>query len=98
MSWAGPDAAVPLPAGGRPTGVEGTMVTTGTIVKADSVLAHTAREVLAAHAGGAGPRDGMTICPVCGYSLPCASGRAAAEVLLAAGLAQSSGLVGWARR
>jgi hypothetical protein len=64
-----------------------------TYVKPDSVLARTAREVVEAHAGGAGPRDGMTACPVCGQPLPCSTGRAAAEVLFAAGLAQSSGLV-----
>jgi hypothetical protein len=66
-------------------------------VKPDSVLARTAREVMAAHAGGAGPRAGLTVCPVCGEPLPCASGRAAAEVLFAAGLAESSGLIDAAR-
>ena len=35
----------------------------------------------------------MMACPVCGLQLPCPTGRAAAEVLFAAGLAQSSGLV-----
>ena len=70
---------------------------TGTYVKPDSVLARTAREVVAAHAGGAGPRPGMTTCPVCGEPLPCPTGRAAAEVLFAAGLAESSGLVDAAR-
>ncbi|HEY7273952.1 MAG TPA: hypothetical protein VH502_14565, partial [Actinoplanes sp.] len=64
-----------------------------TYVKPDSVLARTAREVVEAHAGGSGPRGGMMACPVCGQSLPCPTGRAAAEVLFAAGLAQSSGLV-----
>ena len=39
----------------------------------------------------------MTTCPVCGEPLPCASGRAAAEVLFAAGLAELSGLVDAAR-
>jgi hypothetical protein len=68
-----------------------------TYVKPDSVLARTAREVLEAHAGGAGPRDGMMACPICGLTLPCPTGRAAAEVLFAAGLAQSSGLVEAAR-
>jgi DNA-binding LacI/PurR family transcriptional regulator len=62
-----------------------------TYVNPDSLLARTARETLAAHAGGAGPGDGMTACPVCGEPLPCSSGRAAAEVLFAAGLAESSG-------
>ena len=68
-----------------------------TFVKPDSVLARTAREVMQAHGGGAGPRDGMITCPVCGEPLPCTSGRAAAEVLFAAGLAESSGLVDAAR-
>src|SRR6185295_3077860 len=52
---------------------------------------------LEAHAGGGGPREGMMTCPVCGEPLPCSSGRAAAEVLFAAGLAESSGLVAAAR-
>ena len=74
------------------------MASTGTYVDPDSVLARTAREMVEAHAGGAGPREGMTICPVCGEPLPCSSGRAAAEVLFAAGLAESSGLVAAARK
>lgn len=69
-----------------------------TYVNPDSLLARTARETLAAHAGGAGPTDTMTICPVCGEPLPCPSGRAAAEVLFAAGLAESSGLIEAARQ
>src|SRR3982751_1463564 len=69
-----------------------------TYVNPDSVLARTAREVMQAHGGGAGPREGMTTCPVCGEPLPCPTGRAAAEVLFAAGLAQSSGLVDAARQ
>ncbi|HET6529115.1 MAG TPA: hypothetical protein VFH03_00655, partial [Actinoplanes sp.] len=73
------------------------MVSTGTYVNPDSVLARTAREMVEAHAGGGGPRDGMTICPVCGEPLPGPSGRAAAEVLFAAGLAERSGLVAAAR-
>ncbi|MGX6603817.1 hypothetical protein ACWKSP_16975 [Micromonosporaceae bacterium Da 78-11] len=68
-----------------------------TYVNPDSVLARTAQEMLEAHAGGAGPSAGMTRCPVCGEPLPCASGRAAAEVLFAAGLAERSGLVAAAR-
>ena len=74
------------------------MASTGTFVNPDSVLARTAREMMEAHAGGAGPREGMTICPVCSRPLPCPSGRAAAEVLLAAGLAQSSGLISASRQ
>ena len=66
-------------------------------VKPDSVLARTAREVMAAHAGGAGPQEGMTTCPICGEPLPCTSGRRAAEVLFAAGLAELSGLIDAAR-
>jgi hypothetical protein len=73
------------------------MASTGTYVNPDSVLARTAREMLEAHAGGGGPREGMMTCPVCGEPLPCSSGRAAAEVLFAAGLAESSGLVAAAR-
>jgi hypothetical protein len=75
--------------------------TTGVYVKPDSVLAHTAREMVEAHFGGSGPRDGVTVCPTCGDPLPCAAGRAAAEVLAAAGLAQTSqasGLVQAARQ
>ncbi|MDT5032241.1 MAG: hypothetical protein QOC94_2412 [Actinoplanes sp.] len=68
-----------------------------TFVKPDSVLARTAWEVAEAHAGGAGPRTGLTVCPVCGEPLPCSTGRAAAEVLFAAGLAESSGLIDAAR-
>jgi hypothetical protein len=64
-----------------------------TYVKPDSVLARTAQEVAQAHAGGRGPSAGMTICPLCAEPLPCSAARAAAEVLLAAGLALSSGLV-----
>ncbi|WP_344572667.1 hypothetical protein, partial [Winogradskya humida] len=62
-------------------------------VKPDSVLARTAWEMLQSHAGGQGPHDGITICPVCGERLPCTAGRAAAEVVAAAGLAESSGLI-----
>src|SRR4051794_35193516 len=69
-----------------------------TLVNPDSVLARTAQEALEAHAGGAGPREGMMNCPVCGEPLPCPTGRAAAEVLFAAGLAQSSGLIDAARQ
>ena len=75
--------------------------TTGVYVKPDSVLARTAREMVEAHFGGSGPRDGVTVCPTCGDPLPCAAGRAAAEVLAAAGLAQTaraSGLVQAARQ
>jgi hypothetical protein len=70
----------------------------GVFVKPDSVLARTAREMLDAHAGGSGPRDGMTICPQCGEPLPCGAGQAAAEVVTAAGLAETSGLVAAARQ
>ena len=66
-------------------------------VDPESVLARTAWEMVQTHAGGLGPHDGMTICPVCGDPLPCAAGRAAAEVLAAAGLAESSGLTAAAR-
>src|SRR5690349_20193752 len=62
-------------------------------VNPDSVLARTAWEMVQTHAGGLGPHAGMTVCPVCGEPLPCAAGRAAAEVLAAAGLAESSGLI-----
>ncbi|WP_268240501.1 hypothetical protein, partial [Mangrovihabitans endophyticus] len=68
-----------------------------TFIDPGSVLARTAREMLAAHGGGTGPRDGTAPCPVCGEPLPCASGRAAAEVLFAAGLAEESGLISAAR-
>ena len=64
----------------------------------DSILARTAREVLEAHAGGHGPGDGLTVCPACGERLPCAAGQAAAEVVVAAGLAEESGLVAASRR
>src|SRR6188768_1612518 len=67
-------------------------------INPDSVLARTAWEMVQTHAGGLGPHDGMTICPVCGEPLPCTAGRAAAEVVAAAGLAQSSGLVDAARQ
>ena len=50
------------------------MASTGAIVNPDSVLARTAREMVEAHAGGGGPREGMTACPVCGEPLPCPSG------------------------
>src|SRR5688500_18123115 len=69
-----------------------------TFVDPDSVLARTAREMLSAHAGGRGPSDARTECPVCGERLPCAAGRSAQEVLVAAGLAESSGLVSAARK
>src|SRR5690348_4572806 len=62
-------------------------------VDPDSVLARTAQQMLAAHAGGAGPSEGMTECPVCGEPLPCPAGRSAAEVVEAAGLAEASGLI-----
>ena len=74
------------------------MAPTQAYVKPDSVLARTAREMLEAHAGGAGPSTVMTRCPLCGEPLPCSSGRAAAEVLFAAGLAESSGLVAASRQ
>ena len=61
---------------GRFDGDEDTMASTETFVKPESVLARTAREMVEAHGGGAGPSEGMTICPVCGEPLPCASGRA----------------------
>jgi hypothetical protein len=67
-------------------------------VNPDSVLARTAREMLAAHGGGEGPRGELTICPVCYENLPCPAGVAAAEVLAAAGLAEASGLVSAARQ
>ena len=35
------------------------MASTGTYVNPDSVLARTAREMLEAHAGGGGPREGI---------------------------------------
>src|SRR6185436_1536078 len=66
-------------------------------VDPDSVLARTALGMLEAHAGGAGPSEGMTECPACGEPLPCPVGRAAAEVVEAAGLAEASGLVTAAR-
>ncbi|WP_213008295.1 hypothetical protein, partial [Paractinoplanes toevensis] len=69
------------------------MAPTETFVDPESVLAQTAREMLATHAGGAGPSEGMTECPVCGEPLPCPAGRSAAEVLEAAGLAEASGLI-----
>jgi hypothetical protein len=50
-------------------------------VNPDSVLARTAWEMVQTHAGGLGPHDGMTVCPVCGERLPCSVGRAAAEVV-----------------
>src|SRR4051794_35812987 len=90
-------AAAPSPRAGNDGGWGNGMAST-TLVKPDSVLARTARESLEAHAGGAGPREGMTICPVCGEPLPCPTGRAAAEVLFAAGLAQSSGLIDASRQ
>src|SRR4051794_29603166 len=90
-------AAAPSPRGGNRRGWGDTMAST-TLVKPDSVLARTAQEALEAHAGGAGPREGMMACPVCGEPLPCPTGRAAAEVLFAAGLAESSGLIEAARR
>jgi hypothetical protein len=68
------------------------MTSTRTFVDPESVLARTARETAEAHTGE------TAICPACGEPLPCASGRAAAEVLLAAGLAESSGLVAAARQ
>lgn len=71
---------------------------TGVYVNPDSVLARTAREMLEAHAGGAGPSAAMVRCPVCGEELPCAVGRSAAEVLFAAGLAEQSGLVAATRQ
>jgi hypothetical protein len=75
---------------------------TGSVyVKPDSVLARTAQDMVEAHFGGFGPRDGYTVCPQCGDPLPCAAGRAAAEVLAAAGLArtsQASGLIQAARQ
>jgi hypothetical protein len=67
-------------------------------VDPDSILARTAREVLEAHAGGHGPGEGLTVCPACGERLPCAAGQAAAEVVVAAGLAEESGLVAASRR
>ncbi|WP_203726165.1 hypothetical protein, partial [Paractinoplanes durhamensis] len=73
------------------------MAPTEAFVDPDSVLAQTAREMLAAHAGGAGPSEGMMECPVCGEPLPCPAGRSAAEVLEAAGLAEASGLVAMSR-
>ena len=69
-----------------------------TYVKPDSVLALTAVEVAAAHAGTAEPGEEMTTCPVCGEPVPCGAGRSAAEVLLAAGLAEQSGLIEAVRR
>jgi len=66
-------------------------------VNPDSVLARTAWEMVQTHAGGLGPHAGMTVCPVCGEPLPCAAGRSAAEVVAAAGLAESSGLIDAAR-
>ncbi|MFL6112668.1 MAG: hypothetical protein ACJ786_15140, partial [Catenulispora sp.] len=67
-------------------------------VDPDSVLARTALGMLEAHGGGAGPSEGMTECPVCGAPLPCPVGRAAAEVVEAAGLAEASGLLAAARQ
>ena len=58
----------------------------------ESVLARTARQMLEAHAG-----EGLMFCPACGDRLPCPAARAAAEVVAAAGLAESSGLVRAAR-
>lgn len=81
----------------------------GVYVNPDSVLARTAREMVAAHGDGSGAIDGGSTCPRCGAPRPCAVGRAAAEVLSAAGLAAgevlstaglalSSGLVSAARQ
>src|SRR3954464_13814049 len=67
-------------------------------VNPESVLARTARQMLEAHGGGRGPSDGYTICPACGEWLPCPVARAAAEVVIAAGLAEASGLVEAARQ
>src|SRR3954470_5753518 len=69
---------------------------TEAFVSPDSVLAKMAREMLKAH-GGDSPAEDMVICPVCGEPLPCTAGRAAAEVVEAAGLAESSGLIAAAR-
>nr|WP_221379430.1 hypothetical protein [Actinoplanes polyasparticus] len=74
------------------------MASTRAFVDPDSILARTAREVLEAHAGGHGPGEGLTVCPACGERLPCAAGQAAAEVVVAAGLAEQSGLVAASRR
>ena len=70
---------------------------TEAFVNPDSVLAKMAREMLKAHGGGS-PTEDMVICPVCGEPLPCPAGRSAAEVLTAAGLAESSGLLAAVRR
>lgn len=56
------------------------------IVKADSVLAATAREMLAAHGGPAPPGGALPLCARCGAVLPCPPVRAATQVLAAAGL------------
>jgi hypothetical protein len=63
-------------------------------VNPESVLARTAWEMVQTHAGGLGPSDGMSSCPVCGEPLPCTVGRGAAEVVTAAGLAESPGVSG----
>src|SRR4051812_7345484 len=83
---------------GRSTGV-GRMEQSGIkYINPDSVLARTAWEMVQTHAGGLGPHDGIDTCPVCDEPLPCRAGRAAAEVLAAAGLAESSGLIEAARQ
>ena len=74
------------------------MAPTRTFVDPDSLLARTAQEVLAAHAGGRGPTDEVTECPSCGNRLPCPAGQAAAEVVTAAGLAEESGLIAASRQ
>lgn len=59
----------------------------GGFVKPDSVLAQTAVDLVRAHSAEAG------LCRSCGAPAPCASARAAAQVLAAAGLPQPEPVV-----
>lgn len=63
----------------------------GVFINPDSVLARTAREMIAAH-GGSGQTGDDGVCPLCGDPLPCATAAGAAEVVAAAGMGQLSGL------
>ena len=56
------------------------------IVKADSVLAATAREILTAHGGPADSGAALPLCGRCGAVRPCPPVRVATQVLTAAGL------------
>lgn len=54
-------------------------------VPADSVLATTAREIIAAHSTGADPTTGRAVCRRCGAMAPCPTVRAATQVVAATG-------------